>query len=146
MKKHCKWGEELSSYLDGELDGNSRMKFEAHLGGCFDCTEMLTELRSLRHCFQSLPQQEVGFDLAPLVLANPAHRAAPARRPHFSWWQLLPVSFAAAATVSLGVFMGASLSNRPDTGLVVPTLAVFEPFPPFSVCIGAMDCYPKENI
>jgi anti-sigma factor RsiW len=147
MKKHCKWSEELSSYLDGELGASSRLKFEAHLGSCFNCTEMLAQLRNLRHCFQSLPQQEVGFDLAPVILAYPAHRARPAWRPSFSWWQMLPVSFAAAATVSLGVFMGTSLSSKPDIGLVVPTLAVFEPMPPFDVCVAVMSgCYPKDNI
>lgn len=147
MNRHCRWSEELSAYLDGELDGKSRVKFETHLGGCFACKEMLQDLRCLRDSFQSLPQQEMGFDLGPVVLADPRRRAHQAWRPSFNWWQLLPVSFAAAATVSLGIFMGISLTNRPpDTELAGTTLAMFDPIPPGGVCIGFAGCYPKEKI
>lgn len=146
MNRNCRRSEELSAYLDGELNEKSRLKFETHLGGCFACKEMLQDLRALRECFQSLPQQEIGFDLAPVVLAEPRRRAPPTRRPRFSLWQLLPTSFAAAATVSLGVFLGISLTSSPDAELAAPTLAMFDPIPPGGVCIGFAGCHPKEKI
>lgn len=146
MNRNCRRSEELSAYLDGELDEKSRLKFETHLGGCFACKEMLQDLRCLRECFQSLPQQEIGFDLAPVVLAEPRRRAPSTRRPRFSLWQLLPASFAAAATVSLGIFLGISLTSQPDAELAAPALAMFDPIPPGGVCIGFAGCYPKEKI
>lgn len=146
MNRNCRRSEELSAYLDGELDEKSRLKFETHLGGCFACKEMLQDLRCLRECFQSLPQQEMGFDLAPAVLAESRRRAPPTRRPSFSLWQLLPASFAAAATVSLGIFLGISLTSQPDAELAAPALAMFDPIPPGGVCIGFAGCYPKEKI
>ena len=148
MNRHCRKGEDLSAYLDGELDGKARLELEAHLEGCPVCTEMLQGLRRLQVCFRSLPELEVGFDLAPVVMTELARRPPPARRPRFGFhlWQLLPVSFAAAATVSLGIFLGVSLTSRPDMGLTSASLAIFDPIPPGGICIGLASCYPKENI
>lgn len=146
MNRYCKQSEELSAYLDGELDGKSRLRFETHLVGCFDCQQMLQDLRSLQTCFHALPQQEMGFNLAPVVLAAPRRRAAAAWLPHVSLWQLLPTAFAAAATIVLGIFLGTSLASRPDTGLTAPTLAMFDPIPPGSVCVGFAGCYREEKI
>lgn len=146
MNKYCKRSEELSAYLDDELDGKSRLKFEMHLGDCFACKEMLQDLCGLRECFQTLPQQEVGFDLAPGVLAAAGRRASATRWPRLNWWQLLPVSFTAAATISLGVFLGASLTSPHDAAPVAPTLAMFDPIPPGGICIGFAECFPKEKI
>lgn len=146
MNKYCRRSEELSAYLDDELDGRSRLKFEMHLGDCFACKEMLQDLRCLQGCFQALPQQEVGFDLAPGVLAAAGRRASPTRWPRLNLWQLLPVSFTAAATISLGVFLGASLTSPHDAEPVAPTLAMFDPIPPGGICIGFAECFPKEKI
>ena len=147
MNRYCKNSEELSAYLDGELDRKSRLKFETHLQGCFDCQGMLHDLQCLRGCFQSLPHQEIGFDLAPVVLAGPRRKAPLARLPRFSLWQLLPVSFTAAATLSLGVFLGTSLLGGHDIEVAAPKLALFDPIPPGSVCIGFFaGFYPQEEI
>jgi anti-sigma factor RsiW len=147
MSKYCRRSEDLSAYLDGELDEKTRLNLEMHLGDCFACKEMLQDLRCLHGYFQGLPHQEVGFDLAPVVLAELGRRVpSTSRRPRFNWWHLLPVSFTAAATVSLGVFLGTSLISRPDAELVAPTLAMFDPIPPGGICIGFAECYPKEKI
>ncbi len=147
MNKHCKKSEDLSAYLDGELDEKTRLKFETHLEDCSACTKMLHDLRCLHGCFQTLPRQEVGFDLAPVVLAELGRRRArPASVPRFNWWRLLPVSFAAVATVSLGVFLGSILTGRLDAEVTAPTLAMFDPIPPGGLCIGFAECYPKERI
>ncbi len=146
MVGYCKKNEELSVYLDGEMDVKSRLKFETHLGQCSACQTMLQDMRSLRECFQSLPQQEVGFDLAPLVLSDLGRTRTVTIRPRFNWWQLFPVSFTVAATVLLGLFLGSSLSSRPDAELVAVSLAMFDPVPPAGICIELAGCYPKEKI
>lgn len=148
MSKYCRRSEDLSAYLDGELDEKTRLNLEMHLGGCFACKEMLQDLRCLHGYFEGLPHQEVGFDLAPVVLAElGGRRASPTRRwPRFNWWQLLPVSFTAAATISLGVFLGTSLTSPHNAEPVAPTLAMFDPIPPGGLCIGFAECFPKEKI
>lgn len=148
MNKHCRRSEELSAYLDDELDGKSRLKFEMHLGSCFACKQMLQELRGLQRCFQTLPQQEIGFDITSGVLAAAGRSASPTARawPRLRLWQLLPVSFTAAATISLGVFLGTSLSGPQDTVPAAPTLAMFDPIPPGGLCIGFAECFPKGKI
>lgn len=146
MNKHCRRSGDLSAYLDGELDEKSRLNLEMHLGDCFACKEMLQDLRCLHGHFQGLPQQEVGFDLAPLVLERLERSAPTTRWLHLSLWQLLPVSFTAVATVSLGVFLGISLIGKPDAAVATPSLAMFDPIPPGGLCIGFAGCYPKEKI
>ena len=146
MSKYCKRSEDLSAYLDGELDEKTRLNLEMHLGDCFACKEMLQDLRCLHGYFQGLPQQEVGFDLAPMVLAELGRKTSSTRQPRFNWWQLLPVSFTAMATVLLGVFLGTSLIGRPDAEVTTPTLAMFDPIPPGGICVGFAGCYPKEKI
>lgn len=147
MSKYCKRSEDLSAYLDGELDQKTRLNLEMHLGNCFACKEMLQDLRCLHGYFQGLPHQEVGFDLTPVVLAGLGRKApSTTRGPRFSWWQLLPVSFTAVATLSLGVFLGTSLIGKPDAAVTTPTLALFDPIPPGGICVGFAGCYPKEKI
>lgn len=147
MNKHCKKSENLSAYLDDELDEKTRLKFEGHLEGCSTCKKMLHDLRCLQGCFQTLPQPEVGFDLAPVVLAELGRRSPrPTSVPRFNWWRLLPVSFAAVATVSLGVFLGSLLTGKLDAEVAAPTLAMFDPIPPGGICIGFTGCYPEERI
>jgi anti-sigma factor RsiW len=39
--------EQLSPYLDGELDALAAARLEQHLGECLDCTRTLAELRAI---------------------------------------------------------------------------------------------------
>lgn len=148
MKNDCSWSKALSTYLDEELDEKSRLNLETHVQSCSSCQATLDDLRALHQVFQSLPRPQLGFDLAPAVLAHGGRPRVPAGRVwEFRWWQLLPVSFAAAATVSLGVFIGINLHDRPEPEPGLPTLAMFEPFPPGSVCVGFFaGCYLEKEI
>lgn len=149
MNRHCSSNEALSAYLDGELGGKPRAEFERHLAACPLCREALHNFQCLRACFQSLPHQEIGYDLAPTLLDGAKPRAAPAWRHRCSLWQLLPTTFAAAATISLGIFLGTSLVGTPDAGAATPppSLAMFDLLPPGSVCVGSFaGCYPEGKI
>ncbi|MBI5545992.1 MAG: zf-HC2 domain-containing protein [Deltaproteobacteria bacterium] len=46
--KGCEQAEGLALFAAGELDGEARASFEAHLGGCQRCREALAELDSTR--------------------------------------------------------------------------------------------------
>ncbi len=38
------------------------------------------------------------------------------------------------------------MTGGPDAEVAAPTLAMFDPIPPGSLCIGFAECYPKERI
>lgn len=147
MNSYCRKTEDLSAYLDGELGAKARLGFESHLAGCADCQTMMADLQRLRTCFLGLPEEDVGVDLAAALPRRPARRTLPMGLPRLSLWQLLPVAFTAAATLSLGVFLGTSLLGGHDIEVAAPKLALFDPIPPGSVCIGLFaGCYPQEEI
>lgn len=147
MNSYCRKTEDLSAYLDGELGAKARLGFESHLAGCSDCQTMMANLQRLRTCFHGLPEEEVGVDLAATLPRRPARRTLPMGLPRLSLWQLLPVAFTAAATLSLGAFLGTSLLGGHDIEVGTPKLALFDPIPPGSVCVGFFaGCYPQEEI
>lgn len=147
MNDYCRKTEDLSAYLDGELGAKARLRFESHLAACSDCQATMASLQHIRTCFHAPSQEEIGIDLAATLPRGPARRPLPRGLPRFSWWQLLPIAFTAAATLSLGVFLGTSLLRSHDTEMAAPQLAMFDPIPPGSVCIGLFaGCYPKEEI
>jgi anti-sigma factor RsiW len=47
----CEYSNQLSSYLDGELDASQRTALEAHLRDCGDCDVELSQLRGLSRLF-----------------------------------------------------------------------------------------------
>jgi anti-sigma factor RsiW len=108
MSKYCRRSEDLSAYLDGELDEKTRLNLEMHLGDCFACKEMLQDLRCLHGYFQGLPHQEVGFDLAPVVLAELGRRAPPTR------WPLQLVAAVVVSSRPWPRFRWAYSGNQPD--------------------------------
>jgi len=52
--------EQLSAYLDGELEGAARARVEAHVSACAACREELEELRALDVDLRRLPEPEPG--------------------------------------------------------------------------------------
>lgn len=147
MNSYCKKTEALSAYLDGELDARGRHRLETHLAGCEACQSMMADLQRLRTCFRSLPDETLDIDLATTLPVQRAPRPSSGLWARFSWWQLLPLPFAAAATLSLGVFLGTSLLDVQDAEPGAPKLAMFDPIPPGSVCIGFFaGCYPQGEI
>jgi predicted anti-sigma-YlaC factor YlaD len=43
----CRWSTEIATYLDGELDAPSQLRFEEHIPQCEPCAEELNEQRRL---------------------------------------------------------------------------------------------------
>ena len=71
--------EQVSAYIDGELDARARRAVEAHLGGCEACTALAGELRQTKSMLAELPRQAPArqFVLGPEYAV--ARRAAPRR-------------------------------------------------------------------
>lgn len=61
--------DQLYAYIDRELAESSRRRVEAHLEACPACQERVSELTSLFADIESVPDEPLGRDLAPDVVA-----------------------------------------------------------------------------
>lgn len=59
------WTDQLSDYLDDELDQSQRVALEAHFAGCEACTQTLAELRRVVGRAQAIDDQPSTNDLWP---------------------------------------------------------------------------------
>ncbi len=141
--------EQLSAYLDAELTSVEHRRVMDHLAACPRCAARLADFAILSTDFARLPRESLGCDLAGVVAgrlaaATPARPRAPAP----GWRGLLPFGFGAAASVALGIAMGAALFGG---GAALPRMAamsVFDPIPPGGLCPGLDTCYassPKKT-
>jgi anti-sigma factor RsiW len=111
--------EELSLYLDGQLDEPSRGRVEAHLVACDDCRGTLEALRALVRRAGSLDDTPPGRDLWPGIaarigdvsLADVVPLAPRRRRVSFS----IPELAAAAVALMLVSAGGVWLASRPGS-------------------------------
>ena len=64
---HGRFLEMLSDYVDGELPEAERIALEAHLQGCYSCTEELESLRATVLMLRRMPEVEAprSFRIAP---------------------------------------------------------------------------------
>jgi len=98
--------DQLSAYVDGELDARARRAVEAHLAGCEACTALLAELQATKSMFAALPREEPrrSFTLGPQYAVKP--RSAVQR----TAWTLAPAA-ALTVLVALVVVDLADFSN-----------------------------------
>lgn len=84
------YSDQLSAYLDGELDGAARARIEAHLGACAACRVVLEDLRALVAAAPDYAGTPPERDLWPLIAARldeptvvplPLERSAPRLAP-----------------------------------------------------------------
>lgn len=90
-------GENLSAYLDGELEPREEKALESHLESCKSCRDQLERLRSTVRLVRSLPRAQ-----APAVLKSRLVAAVGARRPGFRLASV-PALLTAAALVLVSV-------------------------------------------
>lgn len=137
--------EELSAYLDAELDAAARDRAESHLAICPHCVARLADFAALSADFARLPGESLGYDLAGVIAGRIA--ATPPRRPQRrapGWQGLWPLGLGAAASVALGIVMGVALLPGGGATLSRPAmLSVFDPIPPGSLCPGPESCYAR---
>lgn len=84
--------EELSAYVDDELDGTARLRIEQHLETCADCRARVDGLRETAHAVRALPMES-----PPRSFSIP-----PQRRPSFRW---APVGWLGAAAAAVLVIV-----------------------------------------
>lgn len=166
MNAACPRDDDLSAWMDDELDAVAREGLEVHLASCAACRTRLTDLQALRADFLALPDERLGFELSQVIRGRieglPAAAKPPSRRapsplrapspPHASrpsrqrvrwprWRGLVPAGVGAAASLSLGLAAGWILTA--PVARVAPTAAalqVFAPIAPGGLCAGPRSC------
>jgi hypothetical protein len=139
--------DQLSAYLDGELDPVRRSRLTEHLAGCAECTEVLADLRAIVAAAPEYPGRAPARDLWPEIEARlggtegrkdgTTEGVVPLRQPsvlpsfrRFSLGQLLAASIAMAAigggSVWLALRAGGASSAPSRTIVSVPP----SPLPP----------------
>jgi hypothetical protein len=123
---------QLSAYLDDELDSTSRNRLEAHLTGCPECAAVLADLRAIVAAAPHYSGREPGRDLwtsiesrldeaevVPIGISRPADR--PSARPpaRFGWTALIAASLAMAAVGGGAVWLTLRQSEPSDAALAI---------------------------
>lgn len=93
--------DELSAYLDGELDEADRARVEQHLAGCVECPAVLEDLRRARAALRGLPEPHMTADQAAALDA--VVEAARSKSPARSRLRLVAGAAVAAAAVAAAV-------------------------------------------
>ena len=119
---------QLSAYLDGELERDSRRRLEAHLAACPQCSALLADLRAIvaaaphyegrepsRDLWNEIEVRLNEADVVPIRSDLPTFRPSDISR-RFSWPQLIAASIVMAA-VGGGATYFALRSNAPRPNL-----------------------------
>ena len=121
-KIHTQFQEELSAYLDGELEPTTRDRMEAHLHSCDECSEMLAAFRQNREQIKALehpapPSIEITVMAKIRQQAGQARKEEPTRTgwipdigrwmPDLGRWFFRPVTAGATGILTLALILGA---------------------------------------
>ncbi len=125
--------EQLSPYLDGELDDLSRVRLESHLAECLDCTRTLAELRAIvaaapgyvgrepaRDLWKDIEQRLEEAEVVPIDASRPAF---PPSRRRFSWRELIAASIVMAAVGGGSVWFAVSRGGTEEEIAIAPSPA-----------------------
>jgi len=136
--EHDSWTDQLSEYLDEEMEGARLVRMEQHLAGCEVCRGVAAELRRVKDAARRLGESQPSRDLWPGiaaamarsprdadVIALPLDRRrteAPARRPGV-FLTVRQLAAAAVVLVSLSAaatwWAGVGVATRSGAGLAV---------------------------
>jgi len=125
--------DQLSAYLDGELDSAERARIDAHLPGCAECRATMDALRSTLADLRALPE-EAPSDQDSWALRSAIEQARkPARR-----WQRYVMTAGAAAAALVAVVAVARHSGQSfqatslQANSAVPVVTLAQNFDQFS--------------
>lgn len=128
-----RFAEQLSPYLEGELDDLSRTRLEIHLAECLDCTRTLAELRAIvaaapgyigrgpsRDLWKDIESRLDEAEVPPIGAPGPAVQPASRR---FGWRELLAASIVMAAIGGGSVWLAVSRGGTEVETAVAPPRA-----------------------
>ncbi len=94
--------EEISAYLDNEVDSRDRARIEEHLRGCKPCAQHYHQIRAVTTQVRSLRGPEVRPEFVTRVLARVRDESQ-----DIAWWQRWLPSFAAQRPALVGATLAA---------------------------------------
>jgi len=108
--------ENLSAFLDGELDAQTANEIAAHVASCTRCGARLEALRRVDADLAALPSPAIAGDLQQRLHARIAADASAQRRgpPRRRRLPLLPVSAAAAAAATAVLYLAVGGEVPPE--------------------------------
>jgi anti-sigma factor RsiW len=112
----CKLEEELTAYVDGELDPSSARTVRAHLAGCADCRATEALLRHTVQVLAALPAFEPSLGLRRAVLHRVDATTAPWAERFRGWLRpgvLVPSTFGLLAAGFLALLVAGPRKNLP---------------------------------
>lgn len=136
---HCDVNE-LSAYLDGELDAVQARRVVSHIAACADCRRALLPLQNLSRDFRALPRLTLGYDLAGVIDGRLDAVAPRPPRQRRGLRRLLPLALGATASLTLGMAMGLALLGGAGVAPPAAILSVFDPLPPGALCPSPALC------
>jgi hypothetical protein len=144
-----RFNEQLSPYLDGELDDLSRARLETHLAECLDCTRMLAELRSIvaaapeytgrgpsRDLWMEIERSLDEPEVVPIDVTRPA---VPLSRRRFGWRELIAASIVMAAVGGGSVWFAVSRGGTEEEIAIAPSPA------PDSNAVGSVAGFAEQQ-
>ncbi len=127
----------ISAYLDNELRLGEKTAFEAHVLGCYRCSQSLEEMRSLRAAFSTSQRHQAPYGFATRVMA----RTRELEKQQTLWHVPLIMRVAEAAVllvvITVGIHAGRVMTNGSTAN--TPTIAsslsldMFDATPPGSL-------------
>jgi len=120
--------EELSAYVDGELDAIERARVEQHLSACAECRATLDEVQSARSALRELPEPRLSAEqIATLDAAVERAAASPPKRSRF---RVVVGGAVAVAAVAAAFAIVPHLHSPPraTSGLAAPAVPVSGPY------------------
>src|SRR5262245_29839756 len=125
--------EEISAYLDGELDLAARQELESHLETCAACRELVTAQRKLSEAFAALPQVTPRGDFEARYWARIARERdsqptfAERLAAYFSFPRLLALGAGVAAAVTFAIMLPQSPTSESPAPEIVVERKVADP-------------------
>ncbi len=110
--KPCRMQNQISLYLDGELNGEALRRFEDHLQNCEGCRTEVEQMSDLLRALRTLPEREVPAGLTDRLhaaLAQEATKGTVRMKRKFNPWIAAPVAAALVVFVAGGALL---LNNR----------------------------------
>jgi anti-sigma factor RsiW len=121
------WTDQLSAYLDGDMDLATRIRVEAHLAECAECREALVDLRrvvSAAQGYQGVQPIRDGWSSIRAAIEADRTVALPTLSRSLEWRHLIAAGLVMAA-VGLGAgryWFGRDLGGRPSATASSPAV------------------------
>lgn len=120
----CYESEELSAYLDSDLEASKLEEIKSHLESCQECSAVCDELGSLRTGLSALSDSEPVRDLWPAIERARAKTAEAGFAAWLRKFWMVPVSAAAGAAAVLLVFTLVGPTTQPAKEPAGPVTAL----------------------